>query len=70
MRSLLWLYLGSRRFPREMSTFEVRQFFTLSGDVTGPISRPVAVGCGASTWIRADDGHDLECLRLCAARRP
>jgi hypothetical protein len=27
MRSLLWLYLGSRRFPREMSTFEVRRFF-------------------------------------------
>jgi hypothetical protein len=32
MRSLLWSYLGSRRFPREMSTFEVRRFFTLSGD--------------------------------------
>jgi hypothetical protein len=32
MRSLLWSYLGSRRFPREMSTFEVRRFFTLSSD--------------------------------------
>jgi hypothetical protein len=32
MRSLLWSCLGSRRFPREMSTFEVRRFFTLSGD--------------------------------------
>ena len=32
MRSLLWSYLGSRRFPREMSTFEVRRFFTLSRD--------------------------------------
>jgi hypothetical protein len=32
MRSLLWSYLGSRRFPREMSTFEVRQFFTLSSN--------------------------------------
>src|SRR5271170_3589934 len=32
MRSLLWSYLGSRRFPREMSTFEVRHFFTLSSD--------------------------------------
>jgi hypothetical protein len=73
MRSLLWLYLVSRRFPREMSTFEVRRFFTLSGDdrhlLGAPISRPVAAGCGASTWIRADDGHDLACLRLCAARR-
>ena len=32
MRSLLWSYLGSRRFPREISTFEVRRFFTLSSD--------------------------------------
>ena len=32
MRSLLWSYFGSRRFPREMSTFEVRRFFTLSSD--------------------------------------
>jgi hypothetical protein len=32
MRSLLWSYLGSCRFPREMSTFEVRRFFTLSSD--------------------------------------
>jgi hypothetical protein len=32
MRSLLWSYLGSRRFPREVSTFEVRRFFTLSSD--------------------------------------
>jgi TnpA family transposase len=32
MGSLLWSYLGSRRFPREMSTFEVRRFFTLSND--------------------------------------
>jgi hypothetical protein len=32
MRSLQWSYLGSRRFPREMSTFEVRRFFTLSSD--------------------------------------
>jgi hypothetical protein len=32
MRSLLWLYLASRLFPREMSTFEVRRFFTLSSD--------------------------------------
>jgi hypothetical protein len=32
MRSLLWSYLGSRRFPREMSTFEVRRFFALSSN--------------------------------------
>jgi hypothetical protein len=32
MGSLLWSYLGSRRFPREMSSFEVRQYFTPSGD--------------------------------------
>ena len=32
MRSLLCSYLGSRRFPREISTFEVRRFFTLSRD--------------------------------------
>jgi hypothetical protein len=32
MRSMLWSYLESRRFPREMSTFEVRRFFTVSGD--------------------------------------
>ena len=32
MPSLLWSYLGSRRFPREMSPFEVRRFFTLSRD--------------------------------------
>jgi len=27
MRTLLWSYLGWRRFPREMSAFEVRRFF-------------------------------------------
>jgi hypothetical protein len=27
MRSLLWSYLGSRRFPREMSPFEMRRYF-------------------------------------------
>jgi Domain of unknown function (DUF4158) len=32
MGSLLWSYLGSRRFPREMSSFEVRRYFALSGD--------------------------------------
>lgn len=32
MRALLRCYLGSRRFPREMSTFEVRRFFTLSSN--------------------------------------
>jgi hypothetical protein len=32
MGSLQWSYLGSRRFPREMSSFEVRRYFTLSGD--------------------------------------
>jgi hypothetical protein len=32
MRALLWSYLGSRRFPREMSTFEIRRCFTLSSD--------------------------------------
>jgi hypothetical protein len=32
MCSLLWSYLGSHRFPREMSTFEVRRSFTLSSD--------------------------------------
>lgn len=30
MRTLLWSYLGRRRFPREMSSFEVRQFFALT----------------------------------------
>ena len=29
MRTLLWSYLGWRQFPRELSTFEVRQFFSL-----------------------------------------
>jgi Domain of unknown function (DUF4158) len=32
MRSLLWSYLGSRRFPRDMSTFEMRRFFTMPSD--------------------------------------
>jgi hypothetical protein len=32
MRSVLWSYLGSRRFPRDMSPFEVRRFFSLSSD--------------------------------------
>ena len=32
MDSLLWAYLGSRRFPRELSSFLVRRFFTLSSD--------------------------------------
>jgi hypothetical protein len=26
MRTLLWSYLGWRRFPRELSAFEVRRF--------------------------------------------
>jgi hypothetical protein len=30
MRTLLWSYLGWRRFPRDMSSFEVRHFFSLS----------------------------------------
>jgi hypothetical protein len=30
MRALLWSYLGWRRFPRELSAFEVRQFFSFS----------------------------------------
>jgi len=29
MRTLLWSYLGRRRFPREMGAYEVRRFFTL-----------------------------------------
>ena len=32
MDSLLWAYLGSRRFPRELSSFLIRRFFTLSSD--------------------------------------
>ncbi len=32
MDSLLWAYLGSRRFPRELSSFLVWRFFTLSSD--------------------------------------
>jgi hypothetical protein len=32
MDSLLWSYLGSRRFPRELSSFLVWRFFTLSSD--------------------------------------
>ena len=32
MGSLLWSYLGSRRFPREMNSFEVRRYFTLSSE--------------------------------------
>jgi hypothetical protein len=30
MRALLWSYLGWRRFLRELSAFEVRQFFSFS----------------------------------------
>lgn len=30
MRTLLWSYLGWRRFTREMSAFEVRRFFSFS----------------------------------------
>jgi TnpA family transposase len=30
MRTLLWSYLGWRRFPRQMNAFEIRQFFTLN----------------------------------------
>ena len=30
MRTLLWTYLGWRRFPRELSEFEVRRFFSFS----------------------------------------
>ena len=30
MRTLLWSYLGWHRFPRELSLFEVRRFFSLS----------------------------------------
>ncbi len=30
MRTLLWSYLGWRRFPRDMSAFEVRHFFSFS----------------------------------------
>jgi len=32
MDSLLWSYLGSRRFPRKLSSFLVWRFFTLSSD--------------------------------------
>jgi hypothetical protein len=32
MDSLLWAYLGSRRFPRELGSFLVWPFFTLSSD--------------------------------------
>jgi hypothetical protein len=30
MRTLLWSYLGWRRFPRDMSAFEVRHCFSFS----------------------------------------
>jgi hypothetical protein len=30
MRTLLWSYLGWRRFPRDMSAFELRHFFSFS----------------------------------------
>ena len=32
MDSLLWAYLGSRRFPRELGSFLMWRFFTLSSD--------------------------------------
>ena len=32
MDSLLWSFLGSHRFPRELSSFLVWRFFTLSSD--------------------------------------
>lgn len=32
MDSLLWAYLGSRRFPRDLNNFLVWRFFTLSSD--------------------------------------
>ena len=36
MRTLLWSYLGWRRFPHELSAFEVRRFFSL-----GPADRQI-----------------------------
>ena len=30
MRTLPWTYLGWRRFPRDLSTFEVRRFFSFT----------------------------------------
>jgi hypothetical protein len=30
MRTLLWSYLGWRRFPRELGAFEVRHFLSLT----------------------------------------
>lgn len=30
MRTLLWSYLGWRRFPRDMSAFELRHIFSFS----------------------------------------
>jgi hypothetical protein len=29
MRTLSWSYLGCRQFPRELSPFEIRHFFSL-----------------------------------------
>jgi hypothetical protein len=40
MGSLLCSCLGSRRFPREMSSFEVRRYFTLSDEDGHVLRRP------------------------------
>jgi len=49
MDSLLWAYLGSRRFPRELSSFLVRRFFTLSGDDRLVLRRRFRSGRG---WVQ------------------
>jgi hypothetical protein len=63
MRSLLWSYLGSRRFPREMSAFEMRRFsrcLAMNAMYCGGDFAPVRGWVRASIRFRAYDRRDLD----------
>jgi Domain of unknown function (DUF4158) len=72
MRSLLWSYFGSRRFPREMSTFEVRRFFTLSSDDRHVLRRRFRsrsrLGAALQLGFVRMTGTTLDAFDLCPAR--
>jgi hypothetical protein len=52
MRTLLWSYLGQRQFPKEMSRFEIQNFFTFTDNDPGTAhSFPEEVRLGAALQL-------------------
>jgi hypothetical protein len=69
MRTLLWSYLGWRRFSREMSSFEVREFFTFDLAVRQRLRRRFRSRARLGAALQLGHQDEPRVIRTSALRR-